>query len=143
MARKVVERIEPLLEVAMERATNCFIHGLLPEVLGKWHSGLPQYAHPHQQENLENQPEPLTEKWCFCSQGESGEMIQCDKEQCKIKWLHTECLRISKVPRGKCSALSVTKEREGRKRKPKSHYCVRSSSSSSTSITQKPKETKP
>ena len=57
----VAERIaihEPQLEVAIERATYLFIPW--PEALVKWYSRLPQYAHPHQQENFENQPEPLS-----------------------------------------------------------------------------------
>ena len=106
-----------LFEVAMDKATHFFTYGILPEVLGNWYSRLPpQYAHMHQQHNRENQSEPTTEKWCFCCQEDSGEMIQCDNEQCKISWFHTECLRISKVLHGNGSALSVLNKRGGRKK---------------------------
>ncbi|CAI8040753.1 hypothetical protein GBAR_LOCUS22662 [Geodia barretti] len=39
---------------------NVTVEDILAEALVKWYSRLPQYAHPHQQENFENQPEPLS-----------------------------------------------------------------------------------
>ena len=32
--------------------------------------------------------------WCFCQSEESGKMIACDNEKCKIIWFHMDCLRL-------------------------------------------------
>jgi hypothetical protein len=49
-------------------------------------------------------------------------MIQCDNDQCKVKWFHTECLRIGKVPHGKWFCPEYTKGKRGKKRKTCTDY---------------------
>ena len=36
---------EEFLTPALEKATKFFIYGVMPELLGKWYSKLPEYAH--------------------------------------------------------------------------------------------------
>ena len=43
----MVERIlidNQFLSIALEKATTFFLYGILPELLGKWYSKLPDYA---------------------------------------------------------------------------------------------------
>ena len=110
----IVERItidQVLLAVALESATNFFIYGILPEILGKWYSRLPQYS-----DHLETESDQTVQRdeWCFCHGEESGEMILCDNEHCQVKWFHTECLRIKKIPRSKwfCPECAKGKRRK-------------------------------
>ena len=46
---------------------------------------------------------------------ESGEMIVCGNEQCKIGRFHLDCLRIEKVPRGKWFCPECTNRKRGEK----------------------------
>ena len=112
----------------MEKATKFFIYGILPEVLGKWYSRLTDYANASEPQTVQEKfaklsqsihSEQTTQKevWCFYRCEESGEMIACDNEQCKIGWFHINCLRIEKVPRGKWFCPECTKRKRGRKRK--------------------------
>ena len=40
--------------------------------------------------------------WCYCRQVEgTRQMIGCDHKQCIIGWFHTDCLRITRIPKGK------------------------------------------
>ena len=74
--------------------------GVLPELLGKWYSKENQSVHL----SLENKDagEKSSENvWCHCREEEDGEMIACDNKDCAIKWFHTTCLRITKIPLGK------------------------------------------
>ena len=79
------------LDASLEKATNIFIYGILPEVLGKWYSRLPNYLQASSENETASSQE---EMWCFCHTPESEEMIACDNEQCKIIWFHTTCLRM-------------------------------------------------
>ena len=60
------------------------------------------------------------DKWCYCGEGEHGEMIGCDSENCKIKWFHIERLKIPKVPKGKWYCPDRRKNKPSHKRKPRS-----------------------
>ena len=119
-----MERIlidEDFLTVALEIATKFFIDGILPEVLGKWYSKLPDYA------NTSSDPSTSTQTnsdvhvgWCFCGgDKDNGEMIASDNELCKIGWFHTHCLRITKIPNGKwyCPDCTRGKRSRGEKKK--------------------------
>ncbi|KAL3883718.1 hypothetical protein ACJMK2_029954 [Sinanodonta woodiana] len=60
------------------------------------------------------------ELWCFCNQVESGRMICCNNDKCKLKWFHYLCLGISCAPRGKwycpdCRKLSQFQSKRGKK----------------------------
>ena len=114
---------EEFLTAALEKATKFFIYGILPEVLGKWYSS---YANTSENssgdiaelsQNTHSKQTAQREVWCFCRCEESGEMVACDNEQCKIRWFHIDGLRIEKVPRGKWFCPECTKGKRGRKRK--------------------------
>ena len=41
--------------------------------------------------------------YCYCHGPESGRMLACDNEECRIDWFHLECLKMdeSMIPKGK------------------------------------------
>ncbi|THV08083.1 hypothetical protein K435DRAFT_959532 [Dendrothele bispora CBS 962.96] len=46
---------------------------------------------------------PLTitlpaQKFCFCQQGSSGNMIACDNSKCKYEWFHWSCVGLKEAP---------------------------------------------
>ena len=41
---------------------------------------------------------PNEEKYCYCQQGEHGDMICCDNEGCRLGWFHFECVGLSSAP---------------------------------------------
>lgn len=51
------------------------------------------------------------ETWCYCKQGESGEMIMCESDKCKITWFHFECLKITTPPKRKWFCPDCRKEK--------------------------------
>ena len=57
----------------------------------------------------------VTASWCFCGGEEVGEMIYAIKNDCQIKWLHTDCLKITNVPKGKWYCPECRKTRKNRK----------------------------
>lgn len=97
-----VQRIYPneqFMATTLEKVTSCIKLRVLPELLGKWYSKAPVISASgsgvlHQ---TEESPQPSNsgshaEVWCYCKQGEEGEMIACDHEQCSIVWFHTSWL---------------------------------------------------
>ncbi len=38
--------------------------------------------------------------YCYCQRGESGHMIACDNQSCKIEWFHFECVQLKVPPNG-------------------------------------------
>ena len=38
--------------------------------------------------------------FCFCGQGEYGEMIACDSPTCPVEWFQLDCLGLSCAPEG-------------------------------------------
>ena len=60
--------------------------------------------------------------YCYCrGSEETGDMIGCDNDECKIEWFHLACLKIKTVPNGKwycpdCRKLSKFL-RQNKKRK--------------------------
>ena len=111
----IVERVsinEQFLAMALEKATKFYTNGVLPEVLGKWYSKLPEYQTSRSTEpmNTDNQV------WCYCKGSEDGEMIGCDNTECDIGWFHTECLRITVIPKGKWYCPNCSRERSKRRK---------------------------
>ena len=118
----VVERIqinEEFLTVALEKATKFFIYGILPEVLGKWYSRLSHYQTTSTpQESASSGPTNVEkEVWCYCKSEKDGQLIGCDNEQCKVGWFHTDCLRITKIPKEKWFCPDCSRERTKRRKK--------------------------
>ena len=117
-------------ELIKEKIKECeeFVKvAILPEILGKWYTRetLPSddIIEPHSHDSTESQlsPTPMDSRllvdsteivsaearaldsstWCYCKGEEMGEMIGCDNDACIIKWFHTDCLHITKIPKGK------------------------------------------
>ena len=106
-----IERDDTFLLEAIDKATNFYKYGILPELVGKWYtavsSGLSGQALSHGSALLPS-PQASTsgsssqggtsqETWCYCNTEESGTMILGVNEQCPIKWFHVECVRITTI----------------------------------------------
>ena len=39
------------------------------------------------------------ETFCYCQQGEHGEMVGCDNPNCMYQWFHLECLKLKTFPK--------------------------------------------
>lgn len=65
---------EEFLTVALEKATKFFIYGVLPEVLSKWYSRLPNYqVTPSQSSTSSETTNVEKEVWCYCKSDEDGD----------------------------------------------------------------------
>ena len=97
---------------------------VLPELLGLWFSRPPQRI-PRNSEalsdctNLSAQPSSsdscgpssgesnstatctlsANETFCYCQQGEHGEMVGCDNPNLLHQWFHLECLKLKTFPK--------------------------------------------
>jgi hypothetical protein len=86
--------------------------GVLPELLGKWYSREPMSS-ATDVENADPEVDSQQQNvWCYCRKEESGEMICCEDSRCTIVWFHTDCLHISKIPKGKWFCPDCTKKRK-------------------------------
>ena len=78
---------EQFVTEAIDKATTFFKYGILPEIVAKWYT---RETSPVLTESHVHDPTPESEsdtddKWCYCGDGEHGEMIGCDGDNCKIK----------------------------------------------------------
>lgn len=39
--------------------------------------------------------------YCWCQEGEYGEMMACDNVACPVEWFHFECLGLTAAPAGR------------------------------------------
>ena len=117
---------------AFQKATTFFTVGILPELVGKWYTKAPVYSHVPAKTDVEVSDSPVaiahssetdatTEKsdedWCYCRGKDEGEMIACDNDAFKIRWFHTQCLKLCTIPKRKWFCPSCQKTvRKGRKR---------------------------
>ena len=106
-----IERIQPdtsFWEANIEKAKMFFKTGIMPELLGRWFSR-PPVSSPSTSSDL---PSPSLEtastslqdtnlKYCYCQEGEHGQMVACDNSGCPYQWFHLECLRLKSAPRSK------------------------------------------
>ena len=104
---------EDFITTAIDKATIFFKYGILPELLGKWYTKPPKpkvidfSLDNSSSENICGSAtvcsdgDSTIEFWCYCKGEDEGEMILCDNDSCGIKWFHTECLRITDIPKGK------------------------------------------
>ena len=85
--------------------------GILPELLAKYYTRQTAQCVP---KNKTGRP-----TWCFCKreEEEGREMIGCDNSNCIIQWFHTECLWITKVPKGEWLCPECRKNRSAEKKK--------------------------
>ncbi len=66
--------------------------------------------------NLDEMEEP-EQLYCTCKMPETGDMIQCENENCKSgQWFHYDCVGISatKFPEGKWYCEGCISQKEGR-----------------------------
>ncbi len=106
LSKPQVERIhaEPaFIECVFEQATQFFFkYALLPELLGKYYSKpITTQDYDEPQPADESETDHSGQIWCYCKQGEYGEMIMCESGECEIEWFHTDCLRITTIPKDK------------------------------------------
>ena len=61
----------------------------------------------------ENTPHPseLSEVYCFCRQGEHGDMVKCDNPSCKHGWFHFSCVNLTSSPDGAWFCPDCTRSR--------------------------------
>ena len=45
--------------------------------------------------------DPNEPTYCLCGQVSYGEMIGCDNQDCPIEWFHFECVKLTRIPKGK------------------------------------------
>ena len=118
---RVIERIVPdreLIESALEKATIFFRYGILPEVLGKYYTKLPSTTDNLMTvSNEEEETSGETRVWCYCRKQEYGIMIQCESGSCEIDRFHTDCLKITRIPKGKWVCPECRKKETNGKRK--------------------------
>ena len=125
-----IRKDEAFVANASEKATAFYKYGILPELVGKWYSQLPDVQ---ARLSLDNEldgvgvseatelQEPASssqdeEKWCYCKSAASGTMIGCENDNCQIKWFHVECLRLSRIPKGKWYCRECKNERNKTKK---------------------------
>ena len=105
----VCVRIEPdesLFDIIIQKSSSFFQTALLPELLAKFYS----------QPVPTNQEDEASDVWCYCRLGEDeDDMILCDNNDCEIKWFHTKCIRLKKVPKGKWFCPECRKMGKGKK----------------------------
>ena len=40
-------------------------------------------------------------QFCYCREGEHGQMAGCNNEQCPYQWFHLNCLKLKAIPKSK------------------------------------------
>ena len=113
---------EAFLIEAIDKATTFFKYGVLPELVAKWYTRPSYYSSIHAQTSsqalaISSDPQESTsaKKYCFCHNEESGTMIFCDKKNCPIKWFHLQCLKITRIPKGKWYCPQCRKDKKFKK----------------------------
>ena len=87
----------------LERATNFFTCGVLPDILGKWCTKSRKYSSAESpQASGRLQQNSSQDIWCFCRFEESGEIIAYENKHCQIYVsIIPTCLRLKSIPRSK------------------------------------------
>ncbi len=98
----IVERINrdlPFWEKLIAKLTAFYVENMLPELIS------------HRLDTVATERDRDKEnKYCFCREGEHGDMIQCDNPSCKYVWFHFVCVGIVIPPKGSwycCDCRSV------------------------------------
>ena len=100
-----MERIELdllFLDENIQKVKTLFQTSILPELLGRWFSRAPEDTGPSTSRSTSQTHVVLDEaKYCYCQEGEYGEMVGCDNNDCHYQWFHLSCLNLTKPPKGK------------------------------------------
>ena len=120
----LAQRIYPddtFMASALEKCEQFVKVAVLPELLGKWYSKEPikkaESSNTDVEEIDKDQADDTYQTrllWCYCRKEESGEMIACDNTECHIQWFHTNCLHITKIPKGKWFCPDCRKKKNSR-----------------------------
>ena len=116
-----IERIYPdasFMEEKLIIVKHFFDVAVLPELLGRWFTRpLPDYNSMSQSTSSVNTTEACTpsminpliasspimntspSKYCYCQQGEYGDMVGCDGSNCPFQWFHLSCLKLKTLPK--------------------------------------------
>ena len=88
------------VETALSKGLTFFMHGVLPELVGRWYSRLASTC--TKKNTSENEDSGSDDdKWCYCRGSAAlGDMIGCDNDSCSIMWFHMHCLNMDSVPDG-------------------------------------------
>lgn len=118
------ERIECDAEFwaeAKQKETQFFRLCVLPELVGHFYSRPSENVNENiDLSNVGIALEQSRDVWCYCQQGESDMMIACDNVDCRVKWFHTKCLMMRKIPKGKWMCPDCAKlHKFGRKKSTK------------------------
>ena len=98
---------EPFITISLEKCKEFIKVGVLLELVAKFYSREPISSKSSALGTTDN-----NELWCYCRGEESGEMFGCDNPDCHILWFHTACLHITRIPKGKCTALNAVNSEE-------------------------------
>ena len=85
-----VERIfldEEFMQTNVKKVREFVLRGILPELLARWFSRRTPETHAQE-----------VDKFCYCREGKSGDMIACDNETCHYQWFHFACLKLTAAP---------------------------------------------
>ena len=91
----------------LTKQNNLFRQLLLPELIGKFFSRTNDVilnSTPVDQcssSSLIVQNLTAEDVYCYCKGPEEGEMVACDNNDCKFKWFHMSCLKLSSLPKSK------------------------------------------
>lgn len=99
-----VERIEvdlSFLDENVSKARTLFENSVLPELLGRWFSRPPDDSSTVPSTSRHISAVSNDPKYCYCQDGEHGEMIGCDNNDCPYQWFHLDCLKLTKPPKAK------------------------------------------
>ena len=109
-----IERIaadHQFMEENLDKAKLTFQIAVLPELLGRWFSrpapqdtstdDSTQQSCSSSSQSSEN---AKIQKYCYCQQVESDDMISsdmvgCDNDKCTYEWFHLKCLNLKSFPR--------------------------------------------
>lgn len=103
-----VERIgisKSFIAENIAKAQILFENSILLELLGRWFSRPPPAdATPSSLSCTNEVPVAIDNDatvYCYCQEGEHGEMVGCDNCDCPYQWFHLSCLKLAKPPKGK------------------------------------------
>ena len=91
---EVIEFDDLMWHDMLKKATHIFEYGVLPELVGKFYSLLPNptasaaVAHAStciSQNATCNSDDSEDEIWCYCKKSVPGEMVGCDNKSCPIE----------------------------------------------------------
>ena len=117
-----VERIvmdSKFMEENLPKASNLFENSILPEMLGHWFSRSDDDI-PSTSRSIDMQKSDQAQ-YCYCQEGEHGEMVGCDNRECPYQWFHLDCLNLNKPPKGKLWYCPDCRKLDKCKRKRKVH----------------------